>query len=116
MKSFNINKFFGVAQLLDHTVTSISATGSHLLVSGSVCNDAKTRTGDDTAAVTASSVSRNGHLICPAAPPHPLNHQKPILVVYMDHTLSSFMDSLVPSRQSSRISTQRLPAKSDSSL
>jgi len=85
--SFIINKFFGVAQLLNRTVASVSATGSRLLGGGPVCNDAKTRTDGDTAAVTASAVSGNGHLVRPAAPPRPLNHQKPILAVDLDHTL-----------------------------
>ena len=84
-----MNKFFGVGQLLNHTVASVSATGSRLLGGGPVCNDVKTRTYCDTAAGTASTVSRNGHLVHPAAPPCLLNHQtKPILVVVdMDHTL-----------------------------
>ena len=85
--SFIINKFFGVAQLLNRTVASVSATGSRLLGGGPVCNDAKTRTDGDTAAVTASAVSGNGHLVRPAAPPRPLNHQKPILAIDLDHTL-----------------------------
>ena len=64
---FSLSKLIGVDSLLNRTVTSLSATGSRLFGSGSVCNKLEsTNHGDTAAADTASSAvpaSVNGHQV-----------------------------------------------------